>query len=367
MEAIAAGGDVSVVVATYNRLEYLGETLDGINGQTVRPGEIVLVDDASTEDVRAFVDEYTGPVPIRYERLDRNHGVAAARNLGNGAAQGRWIAVCDSDDVWLPQKLERQLSFINEWNRDEPLVALGSDALNVSASGHPISWFPGGINSVDRYRRLIETDVPPMCCHASVIYLKEAVERCGGYPTNAPQVTADTELLAALTGTGVVLTLPEVLVHYRKHESGMTVSWRTVVEQNLSVTRIGGNMRRRRLGLPEVSPSEFASNFARRPLRFRAGKRRYCVGKFLYRSGAVYLVQWRATPRRASCLVQGATRLALACVFQPSLVRAGLRRLGPMMRAPTGTSASSALHSVRVRRDRAPGRFSTSRRGDSNP
>src|SRR4051812_15354057 len=100
---------VSVVIPTYNRAELLKVTIQSILGQTVRPLEIIIVDDGSTDDT-ANVCASFGPV-VRYMG-QRNGGVSAARNAGIRAAQGDWIAFCDSDDLWVYNKLELQLAAI---------------------------------------------------------------------------------------------------------------------------------------------------------------------------------------------------------------------------------------------------------------
>lgn len=98
--------DVSVVVPTFNRAALIGETIQSILAQTRPASEIIVVDDGSTDDTERVVARYGGAV--RYRRID-NVGPSAARNVGVSLAQGSWIAFCDSDDLWRPTKLERQI------------------------------------------------------------------------------------------------------------------------------------------------------------------------------------------------------------------------------------------------------------------
>src|SRR5208337_4579078 len=97
---------VSVVIPTYNRGELLIETIESILAQTAKPGEVIVVDDGSTDDTQERLARYADRV--RYVRQP-NQGVAAARNHGVREARGKWIAFIDSDDVWHPRKLECQL------------------------------------------------------------------------------------------------------------------------------------------------------------------------------------------------------------------------------------------------------------------
>lgn len=110
MDEIKTQPLVSVVVPTYNRAYCLGRTLDSVLAQTYRNLEIVLVDDGSTDNTGAFVQERYGDEPrVRYF-YQQNRGVSAARNRGLGLAKGDYIALLDSDDVWKPWKLELQVA-----------------------------------------------------------------------------------------------------------------------------------------------------------------------------------------------------------------------------------------------------------------
>jgi glycosyltransferase involved in cell wall biosynthesis len=98
---------VSVVIPTYNRAEKLVRALDSVLTQSVAPVEIIVVDDAST-DGTAQIDFGALSSRIRYVRSEVNLGGAVSRNKGVQCAVGNWIAFLDSDDVWLPNKLQRQ-------------------------------------------------------------------------------------------------------------------------------------------------------------------------------------------------------------------------------------------------------------------
>jgi glycosyltransferase involved in cell wall biosynthesis len=100
---------VSVIIPTYNRAEMVREAVASVLAQTCRDFEVVVVDDASTDGTAAALAEYA---EVQVLRHPRRRGVAAARNTGIQAARGEWLAFLDSDDLWLPEKLARQMAYL---------------------------------------------------------------------------------------------------------------------------------------------------------------------------------------------------------------------------------------------------------------
>jgi len=99
---------LSVIIPTYNRRALVCEAIRSVLAQTRRANEVIVVDDGSTDETFTFLQETFGNkiAPLRHET---RRGVSAARNTAIRAARGEWIALLDSDDRWLAQKLERQL------------------------------------------------------------------------------------------------------------------------------------------------------------------------------------------------------------------------------------------------------------------
>src|ERR1051325_11615249 len=125
---------VSTIIPTYNRDELIGRSVQSVLSQTYQLLEVIVVDDASTDDTRDRIETLQQVDPrIQYVRHERNRGAQAARNTGIQAAKGEFIAFLDSDNEWLPQKLERQMPLFSH-KADSP-AAVYCAYSKVSAAG----------------------------------------------------------------------------------------------------------------------------------------------------------------------------------------------------------------------------------------
>jgi glycosyltransferase involved in cell wall biosynthesis len=102
---------VSAVIPTYNHARYVCEAVESALNQTYGRMEVIVVDDGSTDDTRARLEQYGGRVRYVHQA---NRGLSAARNTGIRHAKGEWVAFLDADDVWHPQKTEIQLTAISK-------------------------------------------------------------------------------------------------------------------------------------------------------------------------------------------------------------------------------------------------------------
>ncbi len=106
---------VSIITACYNCEDFIQSTIDSVCAQTYHNWELIVVDDCSTDgSVQLVQDNMARDKRIKLINLQQNMGPAKARNHAIDSAQGRYIAFLDGDDVWYPEKLEKQLFFMNE-------------------------------------------------------------------------------------------------------------------------------------------------------------------------------------------------------------------------------------------------------------
>ena len=99
---------VSVIIPTYNRAEFVGRAIKSVLNQTYRNFELLVVDDGSSDNTKEVVKDFKSS-RLKYIRHEENEGVSSARNSGIKKSTGKYLAFLDSDDEWLPGKLEKQV------------------------------------------------------------------------------------------------------------------------------------------------------------------------------------------------------------------------------------------------------------------
>jgi len=104
---------ISVIIPTYNRSKTLGRAIESVLKQTYTDWELIIADDASTDNTEEFVKKYTNE-NVRYYKIDQNKQKSYTRNFGVSKAKGEYVAFLDSDDEWLSEKLEKQLFSLNK-------------------------------------------------------------------------------------------------------------------------------------------------------------------------------------------------------------------------------------------------------------
>lgn len=103
---------VSIITPSYNTAGFIAETIESVLAQSYDNWELIIVDDCSTDNTDVIVDRFLSDPRIRYIKNDRNSGAAVSRNRALREAKGKWIAFLDSDDLWMTDKLEKQVRFM---------------------------------------------------------------------------------------------------------------------------------------------------------------------------------------------------------------------------------------------------------------
>ena len=126
---------VSIITPSYNSVRYISECVESVLAQTYTSWEMIIVDDCSEDDSKQLITALSSnDIRIKTIFLDSNIGAAEARNIALAKAKGEYIAFLDSDDLWEPYKLERQISFMNKNNiafSYTTYQSISEDGLNV--------------------------------------------------------------------------------------------------------------------------------------------------------------------------------------------------------------------------------------------
>ncbi|MBI1347036.1 glycosyltransferase [bacterium] len=201
---------VSVVIPCYNGVKYLRETIDSVLVQTCPVHEIILVDDGSTDDSAAIAESY-GP-PVRVIRQP-NQGESVARNRGIDEAQGNWVAFLDADDLWKPEKIERQLSRITP---NVSAICTANENLWPAGAAVPVTWFHPRPES---FRRAWVLEFGAPCHISSLLVRRELAVRFPSWTQYAEDLVYFLDLLEE-GRTIEVVDAP--LMSYRFHGNNQT-------------------------------------------------------------------------------------------------------------------------------------------------
>ena len=109
---------ISIVMPAYNAAQYIEQSIESVLKQSYTNWELIIVDDCSVDDTYKIVEKLClNEERIKLFRMNENSGVAMARNFAISMSRGKYIAFLDSDDLWLPDKLEKQLNLMREKKR----------------------------------------------------------------------------------------------------------------------------------------------------------------------------------------------------------------------------------------------------------
>jgi glycosyltransferase involved in cell wall biosynthesis len=265
---------VTVVIPTRNRSDLLRLTLTSILHQRDAALQVIVVDDASTEDVASVVSAF-GDRRCRVVRHEVSKGVSTARNRGLSEAATDWVGFCDDDDLWSPDKLSRQLAAARSARRDwayTGCVYVNADLI-VQNGSPPLA-------AEEMNAALLRYNAMPAGA-SNVIVRAEVLKRLGGFDTHITHLP-DWDLWVRLAGWGLPAGVADPLVGYRMH--GGNASFRTAEmlaeldgferRHGLTADRSRFHRHLAHLCLRSGRRIEAAGHFLRAALRFRDGYNR---------------------------------------------------------------------------------------------
>lgn len=228
---------VSAVIPTFNSQNFIYNTLESLTNQTVELTEIIVVDDASTDQTRQIIEKFImeSKLNIKTLYLDENQGVSNARNIGINMSTSDWIMLLDSDDTIEPNLLEeyeKSLQTSIDVSSDQwVLVHSASRQINVDGD------FLGGIQ---RFKQVMPKEIQGyefIRNHVFVsgtIFLKDAYKKAGGFD-NKLKYSEDWDLWLRMAGVGGFLYVDKPLVNVRRHGDNASSSINKMFEGELKV------------------------------------------------------------------------------------------------------------------------------------
>ena len=219
---------VSVIITTFNRERFILEAIKSVISQTFTDWEMLIIDDASTDNTERIVKDFIGGnSKIKYIKNPTNIGASKSRNKGLKLASGTYIAPLDSDDVWLDEnKLKKQVEFL-EVNKD--YCMLGGGIMRIDAESKPIQkvLFP----VYDSLIRKIILQFNPFP-QSTLLYRKDIALSCGGYSDNY-KICDDYDLWLKMGLKAKFTNIPQVLAGYRVHGGNITKTKRLTTAREI--------------------------------------------------------------------------------------------------------------------------------------
>jgi len=218
---------VSIITPSYNAEKYLARTIESVLGQTFQDWEMIIVDDQSPDNANQLIEQYCQQDGrIKLLHLEKNSGAAVARNTAIEAAKGRYIAFLDSDDLWLPDKLEKQVQFM----LDQDIAFSFSAYEKIDETGNVFGTV--GVPKKTGYHDLLKT------CSIGCLTAMYDVEKLGKVymPANTKREDFAT-WLAILKQVDYAYGMPDVLAQYRVYASQSSAKKAKMAKENWRLYR----------------------------------------------------------------------------------------------------------------------------------
>ena len=202
---------VSVIIPTYNRASMLREAIQSVLDQTYSDFEIIVVDDGSTDDTRKIVNAFFDK-RIRYV-FQENRGRSNARNHAFALAQGKYIAFLDSDDLFLPGKLEKQVAALE---KEPGFGMVYSSAICTDEQGKEIPPFMYKATASGMIYRKVAFYIPLTIILPTVVMRAEVLSQVGGFDEKMERFE-DTDMWRRVARRYPILAIREPLCRIRRH------------------------------------------------------------------------------------------------------------------------------------------------------
>ncbi len=207
---------ISVVIPAFNREKTIRRCLESVLRQTMSPDEVIIVDDCSTDSTVNIIRENTDP-RVRCVILDTKSGAQTARNYGIRIAQGDWIAFQDSDDEWLPHKLEKQVKALESTSYDPWTVVHTSAIWYDSVANRQLSFELPIVEGDDVYQNLLRKPGPFL---QSMLVSRKALEKINYLDEKVPSYQEwDTSIRLAKHCRFIHINEPLFIYHIHEDET----------------------------------------------------------------------------------------------------------------------------------------------------
>lgn len=208
---------VSVIIPAFNTEKYISQAIESVLNQTYQNFELIVVNDGSTDRTEKVIKKYFNRISYIYQT---NKGVAAARNVGISASKGEYIAFLDSDDIWLPEKLELQVDYLST-HLDTDLVY--ADYATFDNGGGILEENFALSRQLPRPSGYIFQELILKCLfQTNTVMLKRQILEKAGLFDERFLIGEDYDLWLRISAEHKIGYLPKVLAKYRQHPSSIT-------------------------------------------------------------------------------------------------------------------------------------------------
>lgn len=201
---------VSIIMPSYNTAKYIADSINSVIKQTYENWELIIVDDCSNDNTDEIVNSFLRDERIKYFKNERNSGAAISRNKALREAKGRWIAFLDSDDLWIPEKLEKQINFMEKNN----YVFTYTD-YRINLNGEWLPYINIGPDVVNRWKMY-------NYCYFSTITVMYDQQKVGLIQIENLKKHNDYAMWLKIIEKSSCYRLPECLSYYIKHENSIS-------------------------------------------------------------------------------------------------------------------------------------------------